>query len=557
MSLRLQLLLLQALIVSATVIVAGVVAGSLQERQLRDAYLDRMLGVAQSVAGIPAIREAFQTDDPAAIIQPIAEVIRKASDVTYVVVTNVDGVRYSHPDPSRIGEVVSTDPAIPLSGETYVGTQTGTLGESWRAKVPLYSDGGDIIGTASVGILESALQDEFVGELGWLVLAVTGSAVLGVFGSAWVTAVIRKRIFRLEPPEIASLVGSRETMLHGMSEGVVSVDENGRVTLVNDAALDLLGLARHDVAGRPAEEILDPSLLAVLESGEPDGRLVLSGERILVARSTGTMFDGRTVGAALLVRDHTDLHRLLREMDGAQSLTDGLRAQAHEFANKMHVVSGLLEMDCITEARAFIASTRGGRALGLADDEAVLDNPELTALLIVKASQARELGISLEIVRSQPLPALLSTEAAARLRGDLVTVVGNLVDNAIEACSAGNRIHLRFVTETVNPLDTRSGDVAAAAADLVVTVGDDGAGIPPEQYERVFVAGVSSKAPAGSDQDDPRMHRRGIGLALVRRVVVRNGGTVQIGRSDLGGALFTLRVPLTPYLDRGLTGVHR
>jgi two-component system CitB family sensor kinase len=527
MTLRFQLLLLQALIVCAVVLATGLVAAGLSERQVRDAYLDRMIGVAQSVATLPAIRDSFDDDDPSAVIQPIAEVIREASNVTYVVVTDAAGMRYSHPDPARIGERVSTDPSVPLSGEMYVGTQTGTLGESWRAKVPVHSADGEVIGTVSVGILESSLRADFVGGLAGLVIALIASAVVGIFGAAWVTAIIRRRIYRLEPKEIASLVGSRETMLHGMSEGVISVDETGVIALVNDAALELLGLDADQLTGRTAAEVLDPSLVRVLERGEPGGQLVLAGERILVARSTGTELDGRTVGATLLVRDHTELHQLLREMDGAQSLTNGLRAQAHEFANKLHVISGLLELGLVDDARDFVERTGSGGALRVPGEEAIRELPELAALLLVKASHARELGMSVAITDSGVLPASLRSDDAATLRGDLLTIVGNLIDNALEACSAGNRIEL---------------GIALQGDRVRVTVADDGEGIPPDQYERVFEEGVSTKAVA--DGAGARYRRRGIGLALVRRTVLRAGGTVSVGRSALGGALFTVDLPL-------------
>ena len=529
MSLRNQLLLLQALIVCAVVLGTGIVAVSLSERQVRDAYLDRMIGVAQSVARLPAIHDAFDDDDPAAVIQPIAEVIREASNVTYVVVTDARGIRYSHPDTDRIGEQVSTDPSIPLSGEMYVGTQTGTLGESWRAKVPVRSADGAVVGTVSVGILESALRDEFVGGLAGLVIALVASAVVGIFGSAWVTAVIRRRIYRLEPKEIASLVGSRETMLHGLSEGVISVDETGTIVLVNDAAIDLLGLERDSLTGHVAADVLDPPLVAVLERGEAGGQLVLAGERILVARSTGTELDGRAVGATLLVRDHTELHQLLREMDGAQSLTNGLRAQAHEFANKLHVISGLLELGLVDDARDFVERTGTGGALRVAGEEVISEIPELAALLLVKASHARELGMTVSIAGSEPLPAALRSDAAVTLRADLLTVAGNLIDNALEACTAGNRIELGFTVE---------GDR------LRLTVDDDGSGVAPDQYERVFEEGVSTKGGAEA-VGETISRRRGIGLALVRRIVVRAGGSATVGSSPLGGARFTVELPLT------------
>ena len=531
MSLRLQLLLLQALIVCLVVLATGIVAASLAERAMRDAYLDRMVGVALSVARLPAIKDAFDDVDPAAVIQPIAEVIREASNVTYVVVTDAQGIRFSHTEPLRIGEMVSTDPSIPLSGEVYVGTQTGTLGESWRIKVPVRGADDAVIGTVSVGILESSLQEEFVGGLWGLVLALVAAAMIGIFGAAAVTAYIRRRTYRLEPTEIASLVGSRDTMLHGLSEGIVSVDAAGRITLANDAARELLGLPAEGLAGTQASEILDQSLVAVLEQGESEGQLVLAGERVLVARSTGNKLNGRAVGATLLVRDHTELHRLLHDMDGAQSLTSGLQSQAHEFANTLHVISGLLELGLPDDAREHIAAKMSGGPLGIAGEDTVLAFPELTALLLVKASTARELGITLAITSGSAVEIPGETENAEQLRGDLVTIIGNLLDNALEACTASNRIEVSLELATTG---------------ILLTVDDDGPGIPEGQHGRVFENGVSSKTLPLTETDavgDGCLRRRGIGLALVRRIVLRRGGTVSADRSRLGGAVFTVRLP--------------
>lgn len=320
MTLRVQLLLLQALIVFLVTLATGVVAGAFQEHALREGYKDRMQAVAQSIAQLPTILEAFDDADPSAEIQPVAEVIRKASDLAYVVVANSDGIRYSHPDPDRIGERVSTDPSIPLSGEVYVGTQTGTLGPSWRVKVPIRDADGTVMGTASVGILESELNAEFMSNLSWLIAAMLAAAVAGVFGSAWVTAVIRRRIYRLEPHQIAALVKNQETTLHGLSEGVITVDEQGRITLANDAAARFLGTGVEALDGADADEALGPELATVLREGETVGRPVIVGARVLVARSTGSDAGGRGVGATLLLRDHTELHDAVRRVETADAI---------------------------------------------------------------------------------------------------------------------------------------------------------------------------------------------------------------------------------------------
>lgn len=320
MTLRMQLLALQALIVFLVTLATGIIAGAFQENALRESYKDRMQAVAQSVAQLPTVLDAFDDEDPSATIQPVAEVIRKASDLAYIVVANAEGIRYSHPHPDLIGEPVSTDPSIPLSGKIYVGTQTGTLGPSWRVKVPIRADDGEVIGTVSVGILEEDLSADFLGGLAWLISAMLAAAVLGVFGSAWVTSVIRRRIYRLEPHQIAALVKNQETTLHRLSEGVVSVNGAGRITLANDAAARFLGRDADELDGADAAEMLGDELYTVLREGEATGRPVIVGSHVLVARSTGGEVDGAGVEATLLLRDHTELHDVVRRVEAADAI---------------------------------------------------------------------------------------------------------------------------------------------------------------------------------------------------------------------------------------------
>lgn len=419
MTLRAQLLMLQVVIVLVLVCTTGFVASALQERQLRDAYLDRMTGVAQSVARLPAIHDAFDDEDPSATIQPIAEVIREASEVTYVVVTDENGVRYSHPDPEQIGRRVSTDPSVPLSGHVWTGTQTGTLGTSWRVKVPVFGHAADdaapapVIGTASVGILESELRADLTDDRGWLLGALAVAAAVGVLCAAWVTRLVRRRIYLLEPEDIAGLLETR-------------------------------------------------------------------------------------------------------------GLTDALRSQSHEFANTVHVISGLLELGRTEEAVAFIERSGYGGLLTSSTVAPGVRSPELAALLLVKAITARERGVVLDVDDASALDPPTTPEASS-LHTDALVVLGNLIDNAVDAAGPEGRI--RVLLQVDGTL-------------LRLRVDDDGPGIPANLHHQVFKAGFSTKVLGD------REHSRGIGLALVRRVVDRRDGEVVIDTGDLGGARITVELPL-------------
>ncbi len=521
MTLGMQLLLLQVAIVLTTVVGTGLTAMWLQEQQLREAYQERMIAVAQSVAGLPVILDAFDDADPSATIQPVAETIREASDVTYVVVANDRGIRYSHPNPDRIGEEVSTDPTIPLSGRIYVGTQTGTLGESWRVKVPIFGPDREVMGQVSVGILESELREDFLSGLWGLLAALVVAAVVGVVGSAWIGRVIRRRIYGLEPDEIRAMLETREAMLHGIREGLVAVDDTGRLVLMNDAAARLLDVGDPDaVLGAPIESVLDHELARFIASGEDRETPVLSGERVLLVHGDRVSVDGREVGSIAILRDRTELETMLRELEGAQGLAEGLRAQSHEFSNKLHVVSGLLELGHVDAAIAFIERVGSGGALSSLDERDGIADVEAAALVLAKRSRALELGVALELDPDSHLDAAHGDVP----RTDLLTVVGNLLDNAIEACALGGRVILS-IRDDLDP------------GVVVVTVDDDGPGVAEELRDAVFEPNVSGKSAT------PGKPRRGIGLTIVKRVATRLGGSAIAGVSPAGGARFTVRLP--------------
>ncbi|MGC5617505.1 ATP-binding protein [Georgenia sp. Z1491] len=523
MSLRRQLLLLQAAIVVITIGTVGLVAMRMQESQIRDSYEQRMVGVAQSVATLPSVVEAYEDPDPSAVIQPIAELIREASGVTYVVVTDAEGIRYSHPNVENIGQMVSTDPSEPLSGRVYVGTQTGTMGESWRVKVPIWA-GGEVIGSVSVGTLEETLRAELMDDLpplfGWLL----GAGLVGTLGAVYISRLVWRRIYRMEPEEIASLRDVREAMLHGLGEGMVAVDEHDRIALANDQARRMLDLPE-DCIGKPAGDVLAPALTEILAGpDEVRDTLVLVGEQILFVRVDRAEVDDRQVGSVLLLRDRTEIYALVRDLDGARDLTQALRAQAHEFANHMHVVSGLIELGREDEAVEFIARTGRSGVVGMFGSLPGVTDPAVGALLLAKTAIAHERGVS---VRTDP-------EARIEPDGttDVVTILGNLIDNAIDAAGSGGTVEV-----SARRVDGRA----------VLTVGDDGPGIPVERRQHVFEAGVSTKDGARS---------RGIGLTLVRQVVDRRGGTIQVGDSETGGASVEVELPAARFSAEESPGVQ-
>jgi two-component system CitB family sensor kinase len=364
LTLQTKVLLIQ---VGIVLLVAGLISGtvvSVLARIVEHETGQRALGIAQSVALMSEVREAFASPDPSARIQPLAESVRQAAGLSFVVVSNRDLIRYSHPNPDLIGRSLhdpappgdlTEDDARPLRGESFVVEEDGSLGRSIRAKVPILDASGHVIGAVSVGILVARLQDSLASHLPELAGAALIALLLGSGVSFLLARHVKGQMLGLEPAQIAALLEQREAMLHGIREGVVAVDRGGQITVVNDEARRLLSLP-HGIGGWPVGEVIpDSGLPAVLSSGKAEADLStqLNGRAIVVSRIP-VWSRGKLVGAIATFRDQTELEELAQELQGARSYADTLRAQAHEFANKLHTIAGLLELGWHDQAVAFI-----------------------------------------------------------------------------------------------------------------------------------------------------------------------------------------------------------
>jgi two-component system CitB family sensor kinase len=513
-----QILLLQLAIIVLTLGI-GVAVSVVQARSQLDRQSGRQsLAIARTVSQTPEVIAAFRKTHPERIIDPIAERIRRATGASFVVVANRRGIRYSHPDPAKVGQPISTDPSEVLSGNEFVGVQTGSLGRSVRGKVPIRDDQGRIIGLVSVGFLESKISAQLRDDLPVLLIPPAMGLGLGVLGSFLLAQRIKRQTFGLEPNEIATLLEQREAMLHGIREGTVATDKAGRVTLVNDEAKRLLELD-DSALGRQLTDIVPAGHAREVLAGnidEPD-QIVLVNDRMLVANRMPVNVRGRAVGAVVTLRDRTELDKLMRELNDVRSLADALRAQEHEFSHRLHVVAGLIELGRNDEAVRYINHSSLVHQALVASIVESIGEPTILALLLGKAAVASERGIELRVTEGTRLP---EDYQGAR---DLVTVLGNLVDNALD--SVASSLGSGWIEVTVrNETDG-----------VLIEVRDSGPGVDPDVVDEIFRDGFTTKVATGTG-------RRGLGLALVSQTVRRRpGGFVNV--TNEGGALFKAFLP--------------
>jgi two-component system CitB family sensor kinase len=380
----------------------------------------------------------------------------------------------------------------------------------------VYGPTGNVIGLVSVGVLESAVTARLISDLPVVLIPPLLGLVLGVLGSALLARRIKRQTFGLEPNEIAALLEQREAVLHGIREGTIATDRSGRITLVNDEARRLLSLER-DVVGHELAEIVPAGHVREVMAGhvdEPD-QVVLVNEHVLVVNRMPVAVRGKTIGAVVTLRDRTELEALMRELGEVQSLADALRAQEHEFAHKLHVVAGLIEVGRYEEAVQFIReSSLVHQALVGSILERVGD-PLLVGLLLGKAAIASERGVELRVTPETRMP-----EEAPDVR-DLLTVVANLVDNALDSVAG---VGGGWIEVTIR------GDEEGTT----VRVRDSGPGVEPAIVDEIFRDGFTTKVATGAG-------RRGLGLALVSQAARKRGGSVEV-TSD-GGAVFSVFLP--------------
>jgi len=534
-----QVLLLQVATVSAVVAVCAGAFTWLGVLQLRQEAEASALAIARTVAEDSDVRSAVArysedpgTPDASALatgpLRPLAEQVRARTGALFVVITDDHGIRLAHPDAGRLGEQVSTSFADALAGRESVAWESGTLGESARAKVPVRDvDGGDPVGEVSVGFASASVFGSLPGLLTAIGAASAGALAIGV-GASWL---LRRRLTRvtlgLQPEEFAALVQDRAAVLDGVGEGVLAVTADGVVSVCNGRAAELLGVGgtAHALVGLPIAELgVHPGVAALLVVGAPVvGETFVVGGRVLYVDLRRVERDGRDLGAVAVIRDRTDLVSLTERLDAVASMTNALRAQRHEFANRLHVIAGLIDSDRTEAARAFVGDVVARGPLKFPIEHADrLQEPYLQALLGAKGVEAAERGVLLSL---GPETLVLGAVADAE---DVAAVIGNLVDNAVRAAVEGDEP--RWVeVELLDDADT-----------LYATVSDSGRGLRPAPDG---ATGASDSVALGADA----VHGHGFGLPLSRDIARRRGGDVWVVDSGGGehGAVFCARLPGT------------
>ncbi|MEU9290624.1 sensor histidine kinase [Streptomyces sp. NPDC048275] len=515
-----QLFAMQAVLIAVLVAGYALFTYVSDRSQAEEAAGRQAMAVARSVADSPSVHDAIRTADPTKDLQPYALQVQRDTEVDFVTIMDKRGIRWTHPDETLIGKHFLGHIGPALNGTSFTETYTGTLGPSVRAVTPIV-DNGRTVGLVSAGIKVEAITKRVQDQVKALIGVATGALALGGMGTYVINARLRRSTHGMNAAELSRMHDYHQAALHAVREGLLMLDGQYRVALMNDGGRELLGVTDEVVGHSVADLGLPAPLTGALLSAEPRvDEVHLTASRVLVV-NTSPVSGGERRGTVVTLRDVTELQAMMGELNSERGFTQALRSQAHEAANRLHTVVSLIELGRADEAVDF-ATAELELAQTLTDEVvSAVSEPVLAALLLGKAAQANERGVELVVSQDSGIDdGLLPADLPSR---DLVTVLGNLIDNAMDAAQGTARAR---VTVTV----------CTDATGLVLRVADTGAGVDPAHTEEVFQRGWSTK-PSGPGG-------RGFGLALVRQAVSRHQGTLTVAEAAGGGAEFEVRLPL-------------
>ncbi|QIR92850.1 sensor histidine kinase [Vibrio alginolyticus] len=490
---------------------------------------EKALGVARFLADSAVVREMIETQNPQPYQLRFRE-LTEAIGAAFIVIGDHEGVRLIHPVDERLGKPMrGGDNRRALErGLSYVSTAQGSLGYSVRGKAAIFDKQGNIIGVVSVGYLLDRLQDRIEPFLAFLILMVIVVVVANAIVSNYASRKFQRAILGFEPEEIGRLYGELEVTMSTIKEGVLSIDAQGILRSINRSACQILGIDRESALNKPLTDTLrDSDLYTVLESGQEDHDIeIFLNHKRLIANRSPIYVDGKIVGAVSSFRLRDEINDLTEQLSQTKEYADLLRSQTHEHRNKLNTISGLVQMGELDAVQKLIGQETAHYQAMIEFLRDTVKDPLIAGMLLGKTERARELGLQLVVEegsRLEPLPEWLNSE-------DLVTILGNLIDNAFDATLTSIRDESNVASERRN-IDVSVSDYGN---EVILEVIDHGCGLPKTvDPQTLFTKGVSTKS----------RQNRGVGLHLVNQLATRYHGHVEMIPNTNYGTRITVYLP--------------
>jgi two-component system, CitB family, sensor kinase len=518
---KLTLLVIAVVFISISIIISFV--ASWMTGNIESKVRTNIMNVTEMVVHSKEIIDALEVKDPTGKIGPyVSQQLKSLEQIEYIIVADREGIRYSHPNPEMIGKrfVGGDEYRVEQEGETYISEATGTLGKSLRSFAPIYDTENREIGFVSVGTLTQSIEKAKHTAVLSILLIGLGGLAAGIIGAFLLANNIRNTLMGLEPEEITKLYNEKMGILDAIHEGLIAVDHRGRITLINDSALNILHFKnkanREKIIGQDVEDIVPNTRLNnILETGKSEfDEEQKINNTIIVTNRIPITNRGKVVGAIASFRDKTEVTKLAEELTGVKKLAWSLRAQNHEFMNKLHTIAGLIQLEEYEEALEFIsdvAKLRSNISNILTEN---IKDPSLSALLLAKYSKAEECRVKLQIDEKSMLKRLPEKMSS----GDITSLVGNLIENSLdEVRNDGTGFIYVKIVEQEHLLN--------------IEVKDNGGGIPSEYWEKIYEQGFSTKE-----------GQRGHGMYIVKKIVDESKGTISFDSKE--GVHWMITIPM-------------
>jgi sensor histidine kinase regulating citrate/malate metabolism len=499
--LQAQLVLVLVLVSLMGLAAVGLVASRTIEAQFKETFARNARNIALILADNPEVKKALSEPEQFPGIQFLTENIRRKTGVRSVIITDMNGTILTHPVTYRIGTNISDLEYVTVGSLLGAMEMEGRLGTSLRAEEPVI-DNGIRLGTVTVDVLVNEIRSAQMSLYGKLLLALFAGLITSIAGASILARRVKGIIYGMEPGEIALLLKQREGIIESIREGIIAIDGDSNIVLSNSAARSLFGIGM-EVVGQPVEPLVPGTgLLRVLRSGEAeyDRELNIKGRRVM-AQITPIRGTDRVVGAIGSYRDLTEVRSLAEQITGVTMYVDALRAQNHEFQNKLQAISGLIQLQEYERAVSFISGLAAARHSQISFIARKIKDPSVGGILLGKSARCSELNVDFRIDPDSFCGPLEKLDSLS-----LVTIIGNLIDNAVEAVSGRESRSIDF-------------GIYDESNRIIINVRDNGGGIEPELVQKIFERGFSLK---DSDQ------KRGFGLYNVKSSVELLGGDIEV-----------------------------
>lgn len=487
----------------------------------RDGVEDKALAVARTLADLPDIKYALSLPPDSDMIEPIANAVQKRNDLLFVVITNMQGIRYSHPNTEMISHhFIGKDIGPALLGKENVSINKGVLDKALRVFTPIYDDQHHQIGVVAIGISLVKVTEQ-INKSRWSILwTVLFGMMVGALGTWFLVKMLKRILFGLEPYEISTLFEQRQAMLQSIKEGVIAVDDNAQVTLINQEARQIFLETGTEISTLPENnresQPLILNLRDVLRTGIPrrDEEINFKG-RSLLSNTVPVHSNGIIIGAICTFRDKTEVSQLMQRLSGMVNYADSLRERSHEFMNKLHVILGLLHMKSYTQLEDYILKTANNYQAEIGSLLLKIKSPVIAGFLLSKINRASDIRHLLTLSDDSFLPDNTNENQIAAL----ITVLGNLIENALDALGEQPDGEVSVLLHYQNGW-------------LACVVSDDGPGIASDHLDAIFQKGFSSKGV-----------ERGVGLFLAKQQIENLGGTIAVESEPDVYTQFFVQIP--------------